>query len=239
MYRTTITLVSLHRLPSRSEVRPDKRALEHEPHHAFEAGLSDAEVKGSGVRSDVTSPSLVVELHSIGGVCYTTPTLEATASTTRRVEKTATVRDNGYNPVFNHTVHCFASEPRETMLQLLVEVDGEGVAYETVVLGALREGHRAIQLRSNAGTLIDGCVAFVHLSHGEEPYIPSSAAELRVLVEEQRQVIRQMTQRLSVSSASADSSSQLASTAASSAMLSRDGESLESKPLLHMYSNTA
>jgi len=239
MYRTTITLVSLHRLPSRSEVRPDKRALEHEPHHAFEAGLSDAEVKGSGVRSDVTSPSLVVELHSIGGVCYTTPTLEATASTTRRVEKTATVRDNGYNPVFNHTVHCFASEPRETMLQLLVEVDGEGVAYETVVLGALREGHRAIQLRSNAGTLIDGCVAFVHLSHGEEPYIPSSAAELRVLVEEQRQVIRQMTQRLSVSSASADSSSQLASTSASSAMLSRDGESLESKPLLHMYSNTA
>ena len=41
------------------------------------------------------------------------------------------------------------------------------VAYETVVLGALRPGYRVLQLRSPLGTRIDGCVLFVRIALGE------------------------------------------------------------------------
>ena len=82
--------------------------------------------------------------------------------------KVALLGAGGRGTGFAHTIKNLShlaeivavAEPRETILQLLVEVDGQAVAYETLVLGALREGYRAVPLRSNAGTPIEGRVAF-------------------------------------------------------------------------------
>lgn len=76
-------------------------------------------------------------------------------------------------------MHCLAAEPRETLLRVGVWDHGTLVAYDTLVLGALRAGYRGIQLRSRLGTRIELCHLFVHVALGEEVNTGASVAELR------------------------------------------------------------
>jgi len=134
----------------------------------------------------VTSPRLAVELHAVGGFHAVTTRLPAEEARTRYA--TSVAYRNGYNACYGDVVHCLAAEPAETVLRLLVEVDGEPVAYEAATLSLLRPGYRVAQLRSCAtGTAIDGCVVAVHICHAHEDYIPTSVVELQQLVSELRE----------------------------------------------------
>ena len=94
---------------------------------------------------------------------------------------TPPVHGNGLNPTFDCLVHCLAEQPMETVLRVVVEDELPGaeqrvVAYETVVLGALRPGYRVLHLRSPLGTRIDGCVLAVHIAIGTSA-TPRASAE--------------------------------------------------------------
>ena len=72
---------------------------------------------------------------------------------------TPTVSSNGLNVHFNQKMHCLASEPHSTLLRIVVNDDGDKVAYETAVLGRLRPGYRVFRLRSMLGTRIELCAS--------------------------------------------------------------------------------
>ena len=57
---------------------------------------------------------------------------------------------------------------------------------DTLVLGALRNGYRCIQLRSRLGTHIELCHLFVHVALGEEVNTNASVAELRDQLQQQQ-----------------------------------------------------
>ncbi|EOD04763.1 hypothetical protein EMIHUDRAFT_250462, partial [Emiliania huxleyi CCMP1516] len=93
-------------------------------------------------------------LHAIGGFCCVSRTLPLPARPAQR----ATVSASAAGKSARHsTLHCLAAEPRATVLRACVH-DGETVvAYEAVVLGALRPGYRSLSLRSRLGTQIRLC----------------------------------------------------------------------------------
>jgi len=163
LHRATITIHSVHYLPSRKEQRPHFQTHEH-----FESGKG---IGSSGPiqtqAGNVSSPSVSVELHAIGGVACVATSLPPAEVTLRHV--THTVERNGLNPRFNATVHCLAAEPMETVLRVAV-IDGDKeVAYETVMLGTLRHGWRALTLRDMKATRIDFCVVLVNVAIGTNP----------------------------------------------------------------------
>ena len=85
------------------------------------------------------------------------------------------------------------------------------MAYETVVLGALRRGYRNVPLRdAKHGTRIELCALFVHLDVGDEPNTAATAAELQhqldeqqAQLEEQRAEIATLRERLAGGAAAA------------------------------------
>ena len=171
----TVRLLSLHQLPARKETRP----LLNEPHYQWVTKLNDAQEPPQP--SAISNPSLTLELFAIGGYCATTSVLPPpppAACTTRM--HTSAVAGNGLNPHFDLTAHCLAAEPRETILRISVQEGGgssdgphhyeRDLAYEAVVLDALRPGYRCLPLRSNRlGTRIDMCSVLVHVSVSEVP----------------------------------------------------------------------
>ena len=70
VHRTTLTLLSLHRLPARYEARPALSAS----HHRYEPGLSGTRRACHGIGAEVSSPSITVELYAIGGYTEVTGT---------------------------------------------------------------------------------------------------------------------------------------------------------------------
>mmetsp|Transcript_20536 Transcript_20536/g.61062 ORF Transcript_20536/g.61062 Transcript_20536/m.61062 type:complete len:192 (-) Transcript_20536:479-1054(-) len=126
-----------------------------------------------------SSPSCKLSLYSIGGVCAVgkeeplpqNPEIEFT---------TATVAHNGLNASFvDATVHCVAAEPEATFLRISINDRQREVAYETTLLGRLRSGYRAFQLRSLRGTRIELCCLFAHVRKGSEPNRWASANQMR------------------------------------------------------------
>ena len=123
----------------------------------------------------VSSPSLVISVHAIGGFACVTPSLPPRAALSTRYE-TRPVARNGFNAPFNATVHCVAAEPLEVVLRVGV-IDGEReVAHGCVVLGAMRGGYRVLHLCDNKGTRIDLCGLLLRIEHGVQPAEKLSAA---------------------------------------------------------------
>ena len=116
----------------------------------------------------VSSPSLTVELFSIGGFCCASAHLPPKEPSATRFH-TPPVAGNGLNPSWGHTVHCMAAEPTTTILKLSVNDGDTEVAYECIVLGVLRPGYRCVQLRSKLGTKIEMCFLMLHITIGERP----------------------------------------------------------------------
>ena len=100
---------------------------------------------------------------------------------------------NGLNATFGDQVHCFAAEPRETILKVAVMDSDVEVAYETVVLGILRPGYRCLQLRSTQfGTRIRLAGLFLHIDMGDVPNGPhAQLRELRKQLDAQRTIIEE------------------------------------------------
>ena len=187
LHHTTLTIHSLHFLPTRKEFRP-KFAL----HEKFVPGLGSKKGKSAlpvqTQAGNVSSPQVAVELHAIGGVCSVSTQLPPPALEMRVV--THAVERNGLNPRYNARVHCVAAEPMATILRLVVIDDEKEVAYETVVLGALRRGWRALPMRAMRGCRIDFCCALIHVA---EEMVPASMLEPQI--EEQTAGKKQGVQR--------------------------------------------
>jgi len=154
----SLQILGLHRLPTRREHRP---VLASSLHHAFEPALSGHPAPPDPTGA-VQNAAVSVELHTVGGFCCISRTLPLPNRTVHRMVVQLTSR---HAP----TLHCLAAEPRETILRVCVH-DGEAVvAYEAVVLGALRAGYRCLLLRSSNGTPIRLCALLLHIKESVEP----------------------------------------------------------------------
>ena len=144
LHRATITLLSLHQLPAPDEERPALARGHRRACHTCVPELS-GEYTGPSV-SSVSSPSVCIELHPIGGYCRVATALPPSPGA-GRAHTTQAVEKSGFNACFSNElpVHCLAAEPRETLLRVGVWDHGTLVAYDTLVLGALRAGHRCTQ----------------------------------------------------------------------------------------------
>lgn len=182
--RLTVRILSLNRLPTRREHRPQL----HAPHHAYEAGLSGSPSPPDPAGA-ISQPTITVELHAIGGFTCVSKTLPLPA---RPVQKIS-VPSSGAR---GRTFHCLAAEPGATLLRVSVH-DGDAlVAYEAVVLGALRPGYRCLPLRSRQGTPISLCSLLLHIETGEEPNMWAEARALRSALDEREERIRLLSAEL-------------------------------------------
>ena len=105
---------------------------------------------------DASSPRVKLSLHPIGGFCSAGTELPPPQLIHTGYVTSAAEGEGGLSARFDEKVHLLAAEPHETILRVAA-IDGEAksgteVAYETAVLGRLRPGYRALQLRSRRGT---------------------------------------------------------------------------------------
>jgi len=234
--RTTVRhvklkLVSLHQLPTRKEVRPD---LAESAHHQPEALHSIANAKERREAAEVkrnlsgeaeppqatggvVSPSLSVSLHAIGGYAGVSTKLPPKKRPSTKYS-TPAIPSNGLTAFFGTTVHCFAAEPRQTILHIAVDdtaspskggsaqaaMAGMGhAAYEAVVLDTLRPGYRCLPLRSNLGTRIEMCSLLLHIQIDDapNPVATPSANSHRELLESSRCLLDEKEARIASLSA--------------------------------------
>ena len=178
LHHTTLTVHSLHFLPTRKEFRPDY-AL-HEKFVPASPTIGKNALPVQTQAGNVSSPLIAVELHAIGGVCSVSTELPPPNGPEMRVA-TQAVQRNGLNPRYSYRVHCVAAEPMETILRLVVIDDEKEVAYETIVLGALRRGWRAVPMRAMRGCRIDFCCVLIHVTEGTVPASALKPPEDRML----------------------------------------------------------
>ena len=195
--RVSMRVLASYQLPTRGESRPcvsggaHAAGMQHVPELNGEHAPPDARAAPMGVRVQVSA-------HAIGGlscVAASRPPPEGAGN----VFTSALAEDNGFNANFarlNTLVHCFASEPRYTILKLaLLDEDDKEVAYETAVLDVLRPGYRCFHLRSpSTGMRIGLAAVFVHLEIGDEPNGLAQLRELRrIVIAQQASIQRQST----------------------------------------------
>eukprot|EP00965_Chrysotila_dentata_P016027 530638-Pleurochrysis_carterae.AAC.1 len=139
LHVVTLQRLTLFQLPAREEDRPDVRGHANDSNQYVKELSYNPPKVGRGL---VFDPTLSVELHAIGGFNCVSFSLPPSVGTTRQLIRSAT--SNGRDATFTQKVHCVAAEPKETVLRLTVidEDFGREAAYETVVLGVLREGYR-------------------------------------------------------------------------------------------------
>eukprot|EP00965_Chrysotila_dentata_P041580 1378673-Pleurochrysis_carterae.AAC.2 len=168
----TVQPMTLFQLPKRNEERPHRKGM-RSLSHDYVSELSYATTRsgpklhaGSGC---VRFPSVSVELYAIGGFHCVSTVLPPLSGATRhlvRSQRSAQHGCVGCDFHYGQKVHCVAAEPMACVLRVAVfdEEFGQEVAYDTVVLGAVREGYRVIHLRSMRGTRIESCYLLVHIS---------------------------------------------------------------------------
>ena len=160
IHRTTLCIISLHNLPKRCERRPSFQGS-HGACHVYHTELSGRFVAPDGQPHSV--PELVFALFQIGGFCGISNELPVPQKIEAEVALPA--QNNGMNAAIGETLHCVASEPHATFLRVAIKDGGPEVAYESMVLGRLRDGFRVLQLRSMLGTRIELAFLFVEISH--------------------------------------------------------------------------
>uniref|UniRef100_A0A7S4BXU9 PI-PLC Y-box domain-containing protein n=1 Tax=Chrysotila carterae TaxID=13221 RepID=A0A7S4BXU9_CHRCT len=165
----TVQPITLFQLPKRGEDRPCLTSSRSRLHN-YVSELSFASMR-SGKRKQVgvgvvPFPSVSIELHAIGGFHCVSTSLPPLSGATRHVVRTFSDGGGGGDFFYGQEVHCVAAEPMACVLRVAVvdEEAGQEVAYDTVVLGAVREGYRVIHLRSMLGTRIESCYLLVHIA---------------------------------------------------------------------------
>mmetsp|Transcript_86037 Transcript_86037/g.257812 ORF Transcript_86037/g.257812 Transcript_86037/m.257812 type:complete len:1403 (-) Transcript_86037:178-4386(-) len=190
--RTTLEIFSLHNIPKRGERRPHY-AGSRSSCHRFHPELS-----GERVPPDNTypsTPSLKISLHPIGGFCAVSSALPLPRLTETEIT-TRAVKGNGLNPYIGITVHCLAAEPHATFLAIGV-IDGKReVAFETAVLGRLRCGYRAFQLRGALGTRIELAYIFAKISVSSDTNEWATHRQLRITTNHHRNEVLRLKQEL-------------------------------------------
>jgi len=174
---TSISILSLHNLPKRGEVRPR--------YYGSRGGCHKYHKELSGVpalpdNSEQSCPAVKVSLHPIGGFCALSEKLPLAQIDLKTELTTPAVKYNGLNAPFGQTIHCVAAEPAATFLRVGILDGSQEVAYETAVLGRLRVGYRVFQMRSMLGTRIELCYLFVKISTGSEPNQWGTPRQLRI-----------------------------------------------------------
>ena len=156
--------ISVHQLPApRGEERPRHDRGSHAQCHQY-TSLSGSPA-AIHVSPRLSSPLVVVELHSIHGYSSVATSLpKEMRPTSTRSQQTPPAAHGGLCARFQHQFICLASHPMQTLLRVLIRDQGQDVAYETAVLGALRSGYRSFQLRRcGTGTRISLCSLLLHI----------------------------------------------------------------------------
>ncbi len=166
----SIHVCSLHNLPTRGESRPQLDGpLNGDPSRNYHRHVSH--LSGRPTPPDpngLSSPHIHLKLYSIGGFAAVSRDINFKTKP-QLSDATQAVYRNGMNAEIDVTFHCFAAEPLETIVRICVD-DGSinDIAYEAAVLGSLRPGYRALQLRDTLlGTLIEDCYLLVHVAFSE------------------------------------------------------------------------
>jgi len=185
--RVTLNVVSLHHLPTRGEQRPWTTSGKHSGCHNFTTLSGGVSVPPKASAAAVSSPSIQLELHAIGGFCCVSEHVHPDKFQVDTKFRTRPVDGNGLVAEFGEVAHCLAAEPWQTILRVVV-LDGEHeAAYETAVLGALRPGYRCFQLRNmKTGTRISLCSLLVYIEFGEAQNLWAKEDVLRELLERQQ-----------------------------------------------------
>ena len=166
-----IQMLGLYHLPTSGESRPSLQERFHQ--HVAEL---------SGVHAPPTCGSLsmtgaCLSVHELGGFAAIAPSVEElkrsgdTSPQDKKSLKVASSVMGGLCVTFNGArAFCLVAEPWECLLRVGVQ-DGESeVAYEAMVIGALRPGYRCVPLRVPAtGRLIQGCALLVRISIDAAP----------------------------------------------------------------------
>jgi len=200
--RTTINLLSLHNCPKRGERRPRFDGSRGACHKYVARELSGASVSPDNL--DPSSPSITLSLLPIGGfsaisrtqIWVTSPAQPPPLATETRAT-TRTVKGDGMNATLGEQFHCLTVEPYATFLRVGVTDRGQEVAYETALLGRLREGYRVFQMRGLLGTRIEICYLFARISRASEVNVWQTPRQLRLTSNQQREEISFLMQELS------------------------------------------
>jgi len=162
----TVQPITLFQLPKRNAERPMLDGARSRVHdYVHELSFSHAKLKKQGELGQAPYlPSVCLELHAIGGFHCVSATLPPSSGATRQLVRTLGFTGDDFH--YDDKVHCIAAEPNACVLRVAVvdEEAGQEVAYDTVVLGAVREGYRVIHLRSMLGTRIESCYLLVHIA---------------------------------------------------------------------------
>ena len=166
----TLRVLAVHHLPTLGERRP--RLHSHMDDCIPE--LSGVPAPPTGVV--VAAPSVAVSVHALGGFGAVAPdvdTLKRSGSRSfgQRVCLPSRTATGGLVATFDATVCCLVAQPWESLLRVAVQYGTDlELAYEAVVIGALRSGYRCLPLRETAsGSLIEGCTLLLHIDRGTAP----------------------------------------------------------------------
>eukprot|EP00965_Chrysotila_dentata_P257070 6212760-Pleurochrysis_carterae.AAC.1 len=194
LHVVTLQQLTLLQLPARDEDRPDLVSGKRSESHQYVSQLSFGAPKlGKGYAQSV---SISVELHAIGGFSCVSQMLPPTVGAAHSLLRAST--DDGSNFFCGQKVHCVAAEPRETVLRIAVVDDDfdREVAYETVVLGVLREGYRVFHLRNMQGTRIESCSLLVQVSFGAQVNAWVGEQDLVETIHKQKETITKQSRNL-------------------------------------------
>jgi len=163
---TSLDLLSLHNLPKRGETRPDLSDAHHKYCRSELSGVPRPP-KATGGRA----VRLSLTLHPIGGFSAITTTLPLHLAAQVETELVVQAANSGgfITSLGGTKAHLVSAEPLATFLRITCSDRDrqEEVAYACLVLGRLRCGYRAIQLKSPLGTRIELAFIFVRISVGD------------------------------------------------------------------------
>jgi len=165
LHAATLRPLCLFGLPPRGTDRPHLAGAGGSLHgHVPSLSVALGRRRKTSPRGEDELPSLSVELHAIGG--FSCVSLKLPPATARSRQLVGAKGGGGGEAVrYGGAVHCIAAEKQQTVLRVaVVDDDEEDVAYETCVLGVLRQGYRVLHMRSAQGTRIRNCYLLCHVS---------------------------------------------------------------------------
>lgn len=118
------------------------------------SGQNFPKPRGSGAKGDITDPYVTIEIFGIPADCAE--------------EKTKTVNNNGYNPIFDESFEFQINLPELALVRFAVLDDefigDEFIGQYTIPFECMETGYRHIRLLSNTGELLENSTLFVHIA---------------------------------------------------------------------------
>uniref|UniRef100_A0A0L8FX49 Phosphoinositide phospholipase C n=2 Tax=Octopus bimaculoides TaxID=37653 RepID=A0A0L8FX49_OCTBM len=110
--------------------------------------------QGSGAKGDITDPYVTIEIFGIPADCAE--------------EKTKTINNNGYNPIFDESFEFQINLPELALIRFAVLDDDyigdEFIGQCTIPFECMETGYRHIRLLSFTGDELPGSTLFVHIA---------------------------------------------------------------------------